>query len=68
MRAKTSDVVKRHYSELSMEETDELVAAIADLIVDLLKRKRGSADAAQRGHERAIGRRAIGPTTREGIR
>ena len=32
--------LKRHYSELSEKETEELVAAVADLIVDFLKASR----------------------------
>lgn len=31
--------LKRHYSELSPEEINELVAAAADLIVEFLKRR-----------------------------
>ena len=30
--------LKRHYSELSPEEIDDLVSAVADLIVDFLKK------------------------------
>jgi hypothetical protein len=34
--------LKRHYTELSEKETDELAAAVADLIVDFLKGSRES--------------------------
>jgi len=32
--------VKRHYREMSPKEVDELVGAIADLIVDFIKKRR----------------------------
>jgi hypothetical protein len=31
--------LKRHYRELSPKEIDELVSAVADLIVDFLKKR-----------------------------
>jgi hypothetical protein len=40
MPATPSIEVKRHYAELSEKETDELVAAVADLIVNFLKGSR----------------------------
>ena len=39
--AATSPIeLKRHYTELSEKETDELVAVVADLIMDFLKKRR----------------------------
>ena len=39
--AATSPIeMKRHYRELSPKEIDELVAVVADLIVDFLKKRR----------------------------
>ena len=39
--ASTSPIeLKRHYRELSPKEIDELVAVVADLIVDFLKKRR----------------------------
>lgn len=32
--------VKRHYAELSEKETDEVVSAMAELIVNFIKRNR----------------------------
>jgi hypothetical protein len=40
MATTTPIELKRHYVELSEKETDELVAAVADLIVDFLKGNR----------------------------
>lgn len=40
--ASSSIELKRHFSELSSEETDEVVGAVADLIVRFLKGKRGT--------------------------
>jgi hypothetical protein len=40
MASKSSIELKRHYRELSPKEIDELVAIVADLIVDFLKKKR----------------------------
>ena len=38
--AATSPIeMKRHYRELSPKEIDELVAVVADLIVDFLKKR-----------------------------
>ncbi|MCL5884377.1 MAG: hypothetical protein M1377_03355 [Deltaproteobacteria bacterium] len=31
--------LKRHYRQLPMEEIDELVSAVADLVVDFLKKR-----------------------------
>jgi hypothetical protein len=50
----TSLAVKRHYSELSQEETDELVGAMADLIVDFLKRRRDPQDAAESSNNEGL--------------
>lgn len=61
MREATSVVVKRHYGELSPEETSELVEAIADLIVDFLKGRRNPLG---QGNESG----AVSPSDREGIR
>ena len=40
MAATSSIELKRHYRELSPKEVDELVAVVADLIVDFLKKRR----------------------------
>ncbi|GAB4232389.1 MAG: hypothetical protein OHK0028_07820 [Deltaproteobacteria bacterium] len=39
MAEKGSIELKRHYRELSPKELDELVPAVADLIVDFLKKR-----------------------------
>lgn len=68
MRGVVSVVVKRHYSELSPEETDGLVEAIADLIVCFLKRRRDPAEAAKRRQDRDNGSGETGDSKREGER
>ncbi len=48
----------RHYHELSETETDEVVEAVADLIVNFLK---GSADpkrSGERNHDRHVAQQA----------
>jgi len=40
MAATSSIELKRHYREMSPEEVDDLVAGVADLIVDFLKKRR----------------------------
>ena len=40
MSATSPIEMKRHYRELSPKEVDELVAVVADLIVDFLKKRR----------------------------
>ena len=47
MAATSSIELKRHYRELSEAETDELVAAVADLIVTFLKGSRESTQPAE---------------------
>ena len=44
--------LKRHFHTLSEKETDEVVDAVADLIVNFLKGKRGSEHSADRRQER----------------
>ena len=54
--------LKRHYRELSEKETDEVVEAVADLMVNFLEGKRDSARGAEgsqeRTHERDLKRQA----------
>ena len=56
---------KRHVRRLSEQETDELVEAVADLIVNFLKGQRDSARAGgnspERNHERDGGQRSGRP-------
>lgn len=53
----TSIESKRHYHTLSEQETDEVIVAVADLIVNFLKRSRDPERSPKRkqepGHERA---------------
>ncbi len=39
MAAASSIELKRHYREMSPKEVDDLVAGVADLIVDFLKKR-----------------------------
>ncbi len=43
MATTNSMELKRHYTDLSEQETEELVVAVADLIVNFLKGNRESA-------------------------
>ncbi len=56
---------KRHVHRLSEQETDELVEAVADLIVNFLKTQRDPArtggDGTERNHERDRGQRSGRP-------
>lgn len=56
MPAPATPELKRHYHKLSEKETDEVVEAVADLIVNFLKGRRDAAraegDDPERGHER----------------
>jgi len=48
--------LKRHYHTLSEKETNEVVEAVADLIVTFLKRKRDPEQSANRKQEREVTR------------
>ena len=44
--------LKRHFHTLSEKETDEVVDAVADLIVNFLQRRRDSAPSVEQGQAR----------------
>ena len=39
MSAKTAFELRRHYGELSAKDTEEVISAVADLIVDYVKQR-----------------------------
>jgi len=46
--------LKRHFRELSPKELDELVAAVADLIVDFLKKRTDHVPSDKTRHEQEV--------------